>query len=88
MTDASDSRPKHVHLGTQVPPDVFAAITELAKDRRVNREHIMREAIALILEEHCLPVPPSLRHQLSNYKSSTRQTQNRKRGLASTMGDG
>jgi hypothetical protein len=67
---------------------VFAAIDDLAKDRRVNREHIMREAIVLVLEEHCLPVPPSLRRQFASFPGSMRQPKDRRRASACTMGDG
>ena len=82
MTEASNSRSNRTWLRANVAPDVVEVIDELARDRRVTREHIMREAVVLILEEHCLPVPPSLQQQLAS------APRGRARTRASTMGDG
>ena len=88
MTEPPNSPPKRARLEINVSQDVSAAIDDLAKDRRVSREHLLREAIVLLLEDHCLPVPPSLRQQLASFPSSVRHSKDRRRAPASTMGDG
>jgi hypothetical protein len=51
-----------------IPPEAIEALTGLAKQRgEPTLQPILRRAVALVLEENYLTVPPSLRRLLSKH---------------------
>jgi hypothetical protein len=62
-TEATPTR----HLGAELPPEAVASIAALARANGVKQRALMIEAVILLLEDHCEPVPPALRRALAKY---------------------